>query len=219
MPVRRARLPELSAPRHTTLSTTAPRPPCHRSEPELYQQGAYHRPREGVPAVHWHGNDHHERLPHCKIHPGRPDGPLRAHHQRVSRVPARSPQLLPPPGASPRLPVPHAPRPLGGRPPVPRRVPRAMYVHSPLCTGRVRAPCTQYGSWYTVSTELPSFRRALSTLYFFTRNSAPDYPKERDPHVCPLFITLPIMVSAALTPHAPGRCSAIGGPAACGFNY
>ena len=167
MPVRRARLPELSAPRHTTLSTTAPRPPCHRSEPELYQQGAYHRPREGVPAVHWHGNDHHERLPHCKIHPGRPDGPLRAHHQRVSRVPARSPQLLPPPGASPRLPVPHAPRPLGGRPPVPRRVPRAMYVHSPLCTPGVsvlRVRSTGHGIPY-----LPSFPLfvALYLLFIF----------------------------------------------------
>ena len=107
-------LPELSAPRHTT----APRPPCHRSEPELYQQGAHHRPREGVPAVHWHGNDHHERLPHCKIHSGRADGTLCAHHKRIDGgVPARSPQLLHPlapvlvcPCRTPRVPL------MGGRP-------------------------------------------------------------------------------------------------------
>ena len=111
MPVSRARLPNLSSPRPTTP------PACPRSEPELYQQGAYHRPREGVPAVHWYGDDHHERLPHCKIHPGRADGALCAHHQRVSGVLARSPQLLHPlapalacPCCTPRAPL------VGGHP-------------------------------------------------------------------------------------------------------
>ena len=163
MPVRRARLPELSAPRHTTLSTTAPRPPCHRSEPELYQQGAYHRPREGVPAVHWHGNDHHERLPHCKIHPGRPDGPLRAHHQRVSRVPARSPQLLPP--LAPALACPcRTPRALlvGDRPF------RVVYRVRCMCTAR-SAPGV-YGSWYGIP-YLPSSlfsSRSIYSLFFYS---------------------------------------------------